>query len=143
VAVLVDTGVFVSAADADEPRHHQCAHLLDEHRGELVVAAPVVPETAWLLEDRLGPSAEVRFLRLVTACELRVVDLVLADYQRCVTLIERYADLSLGLVDASIVTVAENLVRPRWPRIPSRRSSARALRVVVISLGATARFGLR
>jgi predicted nucleic acid-binding protein len=109
VAVLVDTGVFVSAADADEPRHHQCAQLLDEHRGELVVAAPVVPETAWLLEDRLGPSAEVRFLRLVTAGELRVVDLVLADYQRCATLIERYADLRLGLVDASIITVAENL----------------------------------
>lgn len=38
MAVLVDTGVFVSAADADEPRHHQCAQLLDEHRGELVVA---------------------------------------------------------------------------------------------------------
>lgn len=109
MAVLVDTGVFVSAADADEPRHHKCAQLLDEHRGELVVAAPVVPETAWLLEDRLGPSAEVRFLRLVTSGELRVVDLVLADYQRCVTLIERYADLGLGLVDASIVTVAENL----------------------------------
>jgi predicted nucleic acid-binding protein len=109
MAVLVDTGVFVSAADADEPRHHQCAQLLDEHRGELVVAAPVVPETAWLLEARLGPSAEVRYLRLVTAGELRVVDLVLADYQRCVTLIERYADLRLGLVDASIVTVAENL----------------------------------
>jgi predicted nucleic acid-binding protein len=45
----------------------------------------------------------------VTAGELRVVDLVLADYQRCVALIERYADLRLGLVDASIVTVAENL----------------------------------
>jgi predicted nucleic acid-binding protein len=109
MAVLVDTGVFVSAADADEPRHHQCAQLLDEHRGELVVAAPVVPETAWLLEARLGPSAEVRYLRLVTAGVLRVIDLVLADYQRCVTLIERYADLSLGMVDASIVTVAENL----------------------------------
>jgi uncharacterized protein len=109
MAVLVDTGVFVSAADADEPRHHQCAQMLDEHRGELVVAAPVVPETAWLLEARLGPSAEVRFLRLVTAGELRVIDLVLADYQRCVTLIERYVDLRLGLVDASIVTVAENL----------------------------------
>lgn len=45
----------------------------------------------------------------MTSGELRVVDLVLPDYQRCVTLIERYADLGLGLVDASIVTVAENL----------------------------------
>lgn len=109
VAVLVDTGVFVSAADRDEPRHRRCAELLEEHRGELVVAAPVIPETAWLLEARLGSSAEVRFLRLVTSGEVDLVDLTLPDYQRCIVLIERYADLGLGLVDASVVTVAENL----------------------------------
>lgn len=107
--VVVDTGVFVSAADTDEPRHDQCAELLDRHQDELVVPAPVVPETAWLIEARLGPSAEVRFLRLVTAGKLTVVDLTLPDYDRCVALIERYADLGLGMVDASIVTVAENL----------------------------------
>ena len=75
MAVLVDTGVLVSAADTDEPRHAACAGLLREHRGELVVPAPVVPETAWLVESRLGPAAEVRFLRLVTAGALQVVDL--------------------------------------------------------------------
>jgi hypothetical protein len=37
-----------------------------------------------------------------------VVDLAVADYQRCVELIERYADLGLGLVDTSVVTVAQN-----------------------------------
>jgi hypothetical protein len=109
VAVVVDTSVFVSAADTDEPRHGECADLLDRHGGELVVPAPVVPETAWLIEARLGPSAEVRFLRLVTSRRIDVVDLTVDDYERCVTLIERYADLGLGMVDASIVTVAENL----------------------------------
>jgi uncharacterized protein len=109
VAVVVDTSVFVSAADTDEPRHDECAELLDRHGGELVVPAPVVPETAWLIEARLGPSAEVRFLRLVTSRKIDVVDLTVDDYERCVTLIERYADLGIGMVDASIVTVAENL----------------------------------
>jgi predicted nucleic acid-binding protein len=56
-----------------------------------------------------GPAAEVRFIRLVTTGELRVVDLDVADYERCAALIETYADMGLGLVDASIVTVAENL----------------------------------
>jgi predicted nucleic acid-binding protein len=109
VAVLVDTGVFVSAADTDEPRHHDCTDLLREHRGELVVPAPVVAETAWLIEARLGPAAETRFLRLVTTRQVRVVDLSPADYERCVALITTYADLGLGLVDASVVTVAERL----------------------------------
>jgi len=107
MAVLVDTGVFVSAADTDEPRHAACAQLLRAHRGELVVAAPVVPETAWLIESRLGPAAEVRFLRLVTSGELHVVDLTLIAYQRCIDLIEAYADMGLGLVDASLVATAE------------------------------------
>lgn len=109
MAVLADTGVFVSAADSDEPRHEACAELLRRHRGELLVAGPVVAETAWFIESRLGPSAETDFLRLITTGELRVVDLGVTDYQRCITLIETYADLGLGLVDASIVTVAENL----------------------------------
>lgn len=107
VAILVDTGVLVSAADSDEPRHAACATLLWQHRGELVVPAPVVPETAWLIESRLSPAAEVRFLRLVTARALQVIDLEISDYERCIDLIEKYADLGLGLVDASLVTVAE------------------------------------
>jgi predicted nucleic acid-binding protein len=95
--------------DTDEPRHAACAGLLREHQSELAVPAPVVPETAWLVESRLGPAAEVRFLRLVTAGALHVVDLSVADYERCIDLIERYADLGLGLglVDASIVAIAE------------------------------------
>lgn len=109
MAVLVDTGVLLSAADTDEPRHHECAVLLRRHHGQLTVAAPVLPETAWLIESRLGPAAEARFLRLVTAGELRVVDLDIDDYRRCVELIEQYTDLGLGLVDASVVAVAERL----------------------------------
>ena len=109
MAILVDTGVWVAAADTDEPRHQACAELLHRHRGDLVVPAPVVAETAWLIEARLGPTAEARFLRLVTTRQVRVVDLTVADYERCVALIDTYADLGLGLVDASVVTVAENL----------------------------------
>ena len=109
MAVLVDTGVFVSAADTDEPHHQQCAKVLQDYRGELVVAAPVIPETAWLLEARLGTSAEVRFLSLITSGLVEVIDLTPPDYRRCVTLIDRYADLGLGIVDASIVTIAERL----------------------------------
>jgi predicted nucleic acid-binding protein len=44
---------------------------------------------------------------LVTAGEWRVVDLDIDGCRRCVELIEQYADLGLGLVDASVVTVAE------------------------------------
>ncbi|HET9061099.1 MAG TPA: hypothetical protein VFN61_14365 [Acidimicrobiales bacterium] len=44
-----------------------------------------------------------------TTGEVEVIDLGLDDYRRCVELIETYADMGLGLVDASVVTVAERL----------------------------------
>jgi len=40
---------------------------------------------------------------------VRVVDLTMDDYERCIALIEQYADLGLGFVDASIVAVAERM----------------------------------
>jgi predicted nucleic acid-binding protein len=105
--LLVDTGVLFAAADTDEPRHGDCARLLRTRRAELLVVAPVVAEASWLIEDRLGPGAEAAFLRAVARADLRVIDLDRADYQRCVELIEQYADVGLGFVDASIVAVAE------------------------------------
>ena len=107
--IVVDTSVLVSAADKDEPRHGTCAELLRRRRGELVVPAPVVAEASWMIESRLGPVAEARFLRAVAAGDLPVADLRADDYLRCAELVDRYSDLGLGLVDASVVTVAENM----------------------------------
>jgi uncharacterized protein len=106
--LLVDTGVFVAAADADEPRHRACADLLRTSRS-LAVTASVIPEAAWLIEDRLGPHSETRLLRLVTSDRFTIVDLESADYERAIELIAQYRTLGLGFVDASIVAVAERL----------------------------------
>ena len=108
--LVVDTGVLLAAADADDADHNQCSRLLREHRGELVAPAPVIPECAWQIERNLGPTSEARFLGLITTGQLQVADLALADYERCIDLITTYSDLSLGFVDASVVTVAENLL---------------------------------
>lgn len=55
--LLIDTGIFVSAADRHEPRHEprheDCAALLRGRR-DLTVAASVIPEAAWLIETALG-----------------------------------------------------------------------------------------
>ncbi|MGC9962566.1 MAG: PIN domain-containing protein [Acidimicrobiales bacterium] len=67
MTVLADTGVLVSAADSREPRHVDCAEVLRSHHGQMVMSAPVVAETSWMIESRLGSQAEARFLRLVTS----------------------------------------------------------------------------
>jgi uncharacterized protein len=109
VRVIVDTGVLLAAADIDDTDHHRCAALLREHRGELYVPAPVIPETSWQIERNLGPRSEAAFLRLITGGHLHIADLTHADWVRCVDLIETYADLALGLVAAEVIAVAERL----------------------------------
>lgn len=107
--IVVDTGVIFAVADADDHDHVACDELLAAHPGELAVPTPVIVETSWLIADRLGPAAEVAFLRSVTSGELTRVDLTGPDWDRATELVETYADLDLGLVDASVVTVAERL----------------------------------
>lgn len=104
--IVVDSGVLYAAADEDDGDHLASAELLNGHPGPLLVPAPVIVETAWLIERRLGAGAEARFLRAITS-ELRRVDLLDEDWARAAELIDSYADLGLGLVDASVVAVAE------------------------------------
>ena len=69
-----------------------------------------------MIEAVIGPSAEAPFVTAVANGELGIEDLNSEDYRRCADLIERYADLGLGLVDASVVTIAERLTPQRSQR---------------------------
>lgn len=107
--VVADTGVLLGALDADDRHHESCSKVLTSHARALVVPAPVVAETSWMIESVLGPAAESGFVTAIARGELAVVDLDREDYARCAELIDRYADLGLGLVDASVIVVAESL----------------------------------
>ena len=107
--VVLDTGVAYAAADRDDPDHVACAQVMVSYAGQLRVPTPVLVETSWLIERRLGPAAEAGFLRSVRAGEVERVDLADDDWDRAIELINTYADLGLGLVDASVVTLAERL----------------------------------
>lgn len=107
--ILVDTGVLLAAADNSESLHTACSEVLVQNSGQLGIPTPVVVEASWLIGDRLGATSEARFLRSVQEGELRRIDLDEGDWARAIELVEQYADLGLGLVDASLVTADERL----------------------------------
>jgi predicted nucleic acid-binding protein len=109
--LLVDTNVLLSAADTSDHDHLRCAELLDA-RTDLAVTAPVAAETAWMLDARLGATAEIAFIATIASGELPVVDLTTADCKRCHILLETYEDLRLGVVDASVIAIAERFAAP-------------------------------
>jgi predicted nucleic acid-binding protein len=74
-----------------------------------VIPAFVAAEVAYLVGDRLGAKAELAFGRALAAGELVMGSVEPSDLQRMTELVDQYLDLPLGLVDASVVALAERL----------------------------------
>lgn len=107
--ILADTGPLVAIANERDQHHSECLQLLETHPGPVLVAAPVVVEVCQLLASRRGTHAEAAFLSSLGAGELEVITLDADHYTRAARLVEQYADLPLGAVDACVVAVAETL----------------------------------
>lgn len=105
--LIVDAGPLYAAAAVRDRHHAACVELLLREPGPLLVPALVVTEVAYLLGDRIGAHAELAFSRAIAAGELVVEPVAEADWNRIAELTEQYLDLPLGLVDASIVALAE------------------------------------
>ncbi|MBE7520598.1 MAG: type II toxin-antitoxin system VapC family toxin [Thermoflexaceae bacterium] len=109
--ILADTGALLANIDAGDQRHRDVSDFLVRGlRGrQLLVPSVVVAELGPLLESRLHPSIEARFLRSIASGANIVIDPVAADYGRAAWFVEKYADFPLGTVDALIAAMAERL----------------------------------
>lgn len=95
--------------DEDDSDHEASLTLLESHPGPLLVPQLVIAEVSYLIEKRLGWTAEVRFLGDFSAGNFVAEPIVPADWIRIAELVARYRDLPLGTVDASVVALAERL----------------------------------
>ena len=107
--LVVDAGPLVAVAASRDRHHTRCAAFLARAPRPLLVPALVVAEVGYFLADRLGPEAERAFVAALRDAELIVEPVEPADWARIHELLVEYADLGLGLVDASIVALLERL----------------------------------
>ena len=110
--IVVDTGPLVAAALSGDTNHRRCVELfasLHLNNEQLVVPAFVVTEVCFLLEREGGPRLEAGFVRSLAAGDFVVAQPDSAGLERVAELITQYADLPLGLVDASVIALAEQL----------------------------------
>ena len=120
MALICDTGVLYAAIDEHDVHHEVCAdHVLDPPE-ELAVPAPVVVELEWLVTSRMSLDQFDGFLQSVEVGAIEVADLEPGDYARIRQLCRLYEDLPLGLVDASIVALAERLGERRIATLDHR-----------------------
>lgn len=105
--LLVDTGFLYALADEEDAWHQRARRFLVSNRELLVVPASVLPETTYLLRERLGRREEEALISSAARGEISIEELRRDDYARSAELMARYPEF--GFVDCSVVAIAERL----------------------------------
>lgn len=124
MALVCDTGPLLAALDAADPDHDRCARMLTEADEDLVVPTLVLAELDYWCRRRLPSEAWLIFLDDLLAGVYRLEPATGVDLARCRELQARYADLALGIVDASVVALAERLGETKVATLDQRHFRA-------------------
>jgi predicted nucleic acid-binding protein len=104
--IVLDTGGLYAALDANETLHGRAVAALAASSPPRVLSPFVLAELDYLIARRVGHKAQMALIDEVTrgAYQLELFSAEdVADAQR---IMERYADLEIGLADASVVVLA-------------------------------------
>lgn len=107
--LICDTGPLLAALDSADRDHARCAAILQSTEEELVVPALVLAELDYWCHARLTSDAWLVFLEDLLDGAYRAEPPTHSDLVRCAELQRTYSDLSLGVVDASVIALAERL----------------------------------
>lgn len=106
---VIDTSFLFALTNSNDQNHSACVAVARTIKGRLIVPVTVLPEIAYLLEDRLGHHVMRQFVQQITQPTWSVEPLQNKDLLRAAALLEAYADTRLDFVDATLVAVAERL----------------------------------
>jgi predicted nucleic acid-binding protein len=109
MTVVVDTGGIIALVDADDRHHRAVRAIYESDPRAWVLPWAILPEVDYLLARHVGADAATAFRRDVAVGALRVEWGVDADLARAHALCTQYGALTLGLVDATVIAVAERL----------------------------------
>lgn len=100
--LLVDTGFLVAYGLRNDPCHSAADRFLQNYKGDLVTASPVIIETCFFF----GPAGKRHLLEWIHQGSLSVVEVPVATYPDLSTIIGKYSDRDIDLADAALVWLA-------------------------------------
>ena len=104
--MIVDTSGVLAALDDQEPRHPQALAAL-RAEPDRRLSPFVLAELDYLIGRRAGRRTQRAFLADVADGVYRLEPFDADDVARAMQVLDRYADLAIGLADASLVVLAE------------------------------------
>lgn len=105
--MIVDTSALLAFFDRSEPDHDAVTRALLDSAEPLIVSPYVVAELDYLVATRHGTEAELAVLAELAGGAWELPAFGAADLAAAHRVIERYADQSIGIADASIVVLAD------------------------------------
>ncbi|MBB4932435.1 hypothetical protein F4561_003255 [Lipingzhangella halophila] len=109
MTLILETGPLYAMMDAGDDDHEASLRLLTTYPGRIVLPTLSITEVAYLVSSRIGAKGEVALLRDLEAGHFHVEPVWPADWARIRQLVDQYADLPLGTIDASVIACAERL----------------------------------
>ncbi len=109
MAVVADSAPLIAAASRTDAFHLLARRLVAAAGRDLIVPDPVAVEVDWMLRDRVDTSTARRFLGSLVSGALQRMTLPPSLFAEATAIDGMYADLDLGLVDASVMAVAQAL----------------------------------
>jgi predicted nucleic acid-binding protein len=121
LALILDTGPLVALIDRSDPDHDRCLELINSATELRVVPICALVEVEYQLRPWRGG-----FVGLMADVDVGRLSVHVPDKRelaRAASLVEEYADLPLGLVDASVLACVERLGEPKLATLDHRHFS--------------------
>lgn len=109
--IVLDTSAVLAVMDATDPAGEALAGALTAEAPPLIIPAATLGELGYMIERELGRDAMHAFLADI-AERRYLVSFEAEDAREAILLDERFVDLDLGLVDASVVACALRFQAP-------------------------------
>lgn len=104
--IVIDTGGLYAALDATEALHGRAVAALVAATPPRFLSPFVLAELDYLIGTRVGHEAQLSLADEVTRGVYRLEPFTAEDLGHARRIMERYADLHIGLADASVVVIA-------------------------------------
>lgn len=104
--IVLDTSGLLAAIDSSQRLHEAARGVLERAAGPAILSPFVLAELDYLLATRVGVAAELALLEEVERETYYLAGFSSQDVSEARRIVERYADLRVGLADASIVVLA-------------------------------------
>jgi len=105
--IILDTSGLLCAIDASQTHHRAAAAALRQAQAPRLLSPFVLAELDYLLATRVSRPAERALLGQVADGVYQLESFGPDDVARANEILDQYADLDLGLADASLIVLAE------------------------------------